>query len=895
MFDYESLEKKMMEEYEFLYKEIFVFNSYNCEPGELDGRIVIDIGANTGYFSIYAIKNGAKKVYAYEPNRENYIKLVERTKDFDNIIAINKAVHAPNVEKCYLVNDNNPCLSPEENGVRTEVRIPTANEREKGTIDCISLKEIMDGISENVILKTDCEGSEYDFFLPCSKKTLQKIDIIYSEFHDKLHPNPAYNPQMLTDFIVNNGFDKIDCIIRWSTGIWIKDDYVPLSSDKNGDNNYYRKFKRRQEASASDRIETGPESRSKPLIYDCFPFFNELDLLEIRLEELYDVVDKFVITESNTTHSGNPKPLYLKENFKRFEKYKDKIELRIIDLSHVPKKSASEDWAREHIQRNDAVSYLSAVCKDDDIILVSDADEIPRKEAILQFISDDKKSIGILLQDRFMYYLNYKNVTTDEPQSNSRAVRYGLLKRYNLFELNAVRYADKENLMPTYIIPNGGWHFTFMGGFGKVLEKIKAFAHQEYNVPQKIDQQRMLKRFEEGLDVYDAKTTWEVVEVDQTFPKMIREFKQKYVDSGWIKEKAVQKKITEIPLDIQVVNAPPMEEKKDILCSISTKGRYDTTLPLAIMSVVNQTKKPDALIIFDDNDNPKDLRDIELYAYLLRTLDEKGIYWKVIFGQKKGQHYNHQAANKMGYKWVWRIDDDCVAEPNVLETLYSRTDDSVGAVGGSILTPPFQKGLISSGKIENITTEPNIQWDHITKDQEVDHLHCSYLYRANVEDFCLELSRVAHREETLHTLGIKKKGYKVIVVPCITWHYRNRQGGIRSINNDKLYHNDDQVFYRKLDSWNMADQGKLVVLDNGIGDHYAFKHILNKLKIKHQNLTLAVCFPQVFEDDDVKLISIQDAKNLLGPKIDDYNIYKFMGERGWSKTLVEAFETMYQV
>src|SRR4029078_5279142 len=130
--------------------------------------------------------------------------------------------------------------------------------------------------------------------------------------------------------------------------------------------------------------------------------------------------------------------------------------------------------------------------------------------------------------------------------------------------------------------------------------------------------------------------------------------------------------------------------------------------------------------------------------------------------------------------------------------------------------------------------------------------------------FCLELSKVAHREETLHTFGIKNKGYKVLVVPAITWHYKNREGGIRSTNNDQLYYEDDRIFYKKLSLWKIKDQGKLIVLDNGIGDHYAFKHILDKLKLKHPNITLAVCFPEVFEGDNVKLISIQDAKNILG-------------------------------
>lgn len=218
-----------------------------------------------------------------------------------------------------------------------------------------------------------------------------------------------------------------------------------------------------------------------------------------------------------------------------------------------------------------------------------------------------------------------------------------------------------------------------------------------------------------------------------------------------------------------------------ILCSISTRGRYDTTLPMAILSVINQSLLPDKLVIFDDNDNPVDLREKQHYQYLFSMLDEKSVAWEVLYGQKKGQHYNHQIANTMGYKWVWRLDDDTVAEPNVLETLYSYVGPDVGAVGGSVLTPPFTRFQEPTGRIENIDIEPNIQWDYIDKIKKVDHLHCSFLYRAGVYDYNLSLSPRAFREETLFTYGLKQKGYTILVVPnAITWHLKNNIGGIRS-------------------------------------------------------------------------------------------------------------------
>ena len=203
-----------------------------------------------------------------------------------------------------------------------------------------------------------------------------------------------------------------------------------------------------------------------------------------------------------------------------------------------------------------------------------------------------------------------------------------------------------------------------------------------------------------------------------------------------------------------------------ILCSVATRGRYTTTLPMVLMAIANQTKSPDKLVIFDDNDNPEDMRENPIYQHIFQILEYKKIKWEWLFAEKKGQHYIHQQANKMSFDWVWRVDDDAIPESNVLEQLCSHIDTTVGAIGGSILTlPHIFDTLKSTGKIKDIDSEPNIQWNQINKTKEVEHLHCSFLYRAGIYDYNLGLSRVAHREETLFTYGLYQKGYKVWVVP----------------------------------------------------------------------------------------------------------------------------------
>ena len=114
-------------------------------------------------------------------------------------------------------------------------------------------------------------------------------------------------------------------------------------------------------------------------IFDCFTFFNELELLELRLESLYDVVDCFVIVEADKTHANVPKPFNFYEHRNDFKKYLSKIHY-IMDTSTVPYKGVG-DWSLENNQRNNIMQGLTDAAPDD-LILISDADEFPDPEII---------------------------------------------------------------------------------------------------------------------------------------------------------------------------------------------------------------------------------------------------------------------------------------------------------------------------------------------------------------------------------------------------------------------------------------------------------------------------------------------------------------------------------
>jgi len=318
-----------------------------------------------------------------------------------------------------------------------------------------------------------------------------------------------------------------------------------------------------------------------------------------------------------------------------------------------------------------------------------------------------------------------------------------------------------------------------------------------------------------------------------------------------------------------------------VLCSVATRGRYFTTLPLVLNAIINQTRRPDKLLIYDDNDEPQDMRKEMIYAYFFQMLDAKGIAWEWRYAMRKGQHYIHQSANIEGFDWVWRVDDDAIPEPNVLENLERHAVDGVGAVGGSVLTPPYMPDTSHvTGKIDNIDSEPNIQWGVIQEEKQVEHLHCTFLYRAGVHDYNLGLSRVAHREETLFTFGLHQKGYQILAVPnAVTWHMKNPEGGIRSETKKEMYDHDEQIFRNIL-----GYRGKtVVVLNCGLGDHIVFSHVLPSIP----SAEVFTCYPEV-----VPGRSIVEAHSLFGD-IEQYNIYRKMAQWNWKGDLEGAFRKLY--
>ena len=145
-------------------------------------------------------------------------------------------------------------------------------------------------------------------------------------------------------------------------------------------------------------------------LYDCFMYFDEDMLLDIRLNILKDKVDKFVIAEATKTHSGEKKKLNFDIN--NFSKFKDKIEYMIIDNLPAEVNNFKKDWSASHVrdqfQRNSLQKGYKD-CSDDDLIMISDLDEIPNPEKIKEF--NEKNKYACFIQKNLHQKMNLLNIT----------------------------------------------------------------------------------------------------------------------------------------------------------------------------------------------------------------------------------------------------------------------------------------------------------------------------------------------------------------------------------------------------------------------------------------------------------------------------------------------------
>ena len=265
-------------------------------------------------------------------------------------------------------------------------------------------------------------------------------------------------------------------------------------------------------------------------IYDCFQFFDEEHILDLRLNVLNEFVDFFVIVESTTNHQGIEKKLYFDSS--KFKKFNDKIIYIVVDdTAEIIKKPHlwGESLVEQH-QRNSILRGLKN-CKEDDLIILSDVDEIPNLNKLYLF--NKKNKFAVFSQKMFGYKINLLNETENNWHGSKICLKKNLKSPQWLRNLKFKKYPfwriDKpKNLQ---IIPDGGWHFAYLLNPSDISKKIQSFAHGEFNKEDNTNIDIIEKKMSKLLHPtrgFELKR----VEIDYTFPKYIKDNKIKLKE--WI-------------------------------------------------------------------------------------------------------------------------------------------------------------------------------------------------------------------------------------------------------------------------------------------------------------------------------------------------------------------------
>jgi len=274
---------------------------------------------------------------------------------------------------------------------------------------------------------------------------------------------------------------------------------------------------------------------------DAFIFFNELELLDIRLNVLNDKVDYFILVESTVSHAGHEKILYYNENKHLFEKFNHKIIHCIIDdtpnsfeeaqkrllspkdelekniLTHCLTTSnvpyGETQWLREFYQHESVRrGMLKANLDDEDLCFVSDLDEIWNPE--LEYKVDDFNVFKL----RQHVYMAFLNLRSSEDWLGTYYTKYKNIKNAS------ANHFDTVSKTKHVIVENGGCHFTYQGGLDRIKTKLENYGHQEYNNYQV--KNLIQQRLDLGLDVLGRNFRCEIDE--NNIPQYLKNNKEKY-------------------------------------------------------------------------------------------------------------------------------------------------------------------------------------------------------------------------------------------------------------------------------------------------------------------------------------------------------------------------------
>jgi beta-1,4-mannosyl-glycoprotein beta-1,4-N-acetylglucosaminyltransferase len=239
------------------------------------------------------------------------------------------------------------------------------------------------------------------------------------------------------------------------------------------------------------------------MVIDCFLFFKEFDMLELRLHILDKFVDKFVLCESRTTFNNKPKPLFFQENFKRFEKYKDKIIHVIVDDEKFNKKEYNKKNVRKHNNamsiewfQRDYATFILNNFKDTDIVIAGDCDEIPNLKFLESCILNpkDMRDYNAITSLEFNYYLNWYCEHHEETYINTISTN----KVAKELGLCGCRWKRKTD--PSFVV-KGGLHLNNIMNDEDLKQKLFSFAHSKDLTLEQIKEMKESKRSPYGKKI----------------------------------------------------------------------------------------------------------------------------------------------------------------------------------------------------------------------------------------------------------------------------------------------------------------------------------------------------------------------------------------------------------
>ena len=275
-------------------------------------------------------------------------------------------------------------------------------------------------------------------------------------------------------------------------------------------------------------------------VYDCFSYFNEDMLLELRLETLWDHVDIFVISEATYTHRGLDRKLLFDIN--NFKKYASKI--RYCPLDRKPE-GPNDFWKNENYVRNNVMSGLWD-CRDSDYILISDLDEIPNPDSIRLY--DPRYLRGDFVQGYFAYYLNNKWVSNRSRRSGknkgapdwlgTKITTFDHFKGFFKSDASSVRIYKSSGLLRSLKrewfkrasvqrLENGGWHFTWALTLNEIKLKMKSGTHV-FDDDKYLSDAYLLGEIRSGKDFSDPDKMFVAQTLDANFPKYLLENRDRF-------------------------------------------------------------------------------------------------------------------------------------------------------------------------------------------------------------------------------------------------------------------------------------------------------------------------------------------------------------------------------